>query len=232
MPDSPQQNGQVERFQQTIINGAEAMQHHAGLSNGFWIYAVKAKLHMYNVTPIKHADYKTPKEFWSGQKPNISHLQVFGCLAWVHILKMRRHKLQPKSRVMIFVGYEPGSKGYQFWDTAHQCFEISRDVKFEETRFPAQESKLTQSIPAPLSDHQIPESDNESNSLGLDVVNLAQPPTRPPIPSHTASGLTPGSPQIPRAPRHSNTPLPDMETAPSQPSTPQYLFRPTKTREQ
>ena len=49
MPDSPQQNGQAERFQQTIVNGAEAMWHHAGLSNGFWIYAVKAKLHTYNI---------------------------------------------------------------------------------------------------------------------------------------------------------------------------------------
>ena len=56
MPDSLQQNGQVERFQKTIINGAEAMRHHAGLSNGFWIYAVKAKLHTYNITLIKHAD--------------------------------------------------------------------------------------------------------------------------------------------------------------------------------
>ena len=53
MPDTPQQNGRVERFQQTIINGAEAMWHHADLSNGFWIYAVKAKLHAFNITPIK-----------------------------------------------------------------------------------------------------------------------------------------------------------------------------------
>ena len=74
MPDSPQQNGQVERFQRTIINGAEAMWHHAGLSNHFWIYTVKAKHHTYNVTPIKCADYKTLKELWSGHKPNISHL--------------------------------------------------------------------------------------------------------------------------------------------------------------
>ena len=74
MPDSLQQNGRVERFQQTIVNGVEAMQHHTGLSNGFWIYAVKAKLHTYNVTLIKCADYKTLKELWSGQKPNISHL--------------------------------------------------------------------------------------------------------------------------------------------------------------
>ena len=149
------------------------MWYHTGLSNGFWIYAVKAKLHTYNVTPIKWADYKTLKELWSSQRLNISHLRVFGCLAWVHILKKRRHKLQPKSRAMIFIGYEPGSKGYQFWDTAHQHFEISRDVKFEETQFPAKELKSTQLIPVPLSDCQIPESDNKSDSLGLDLVNLA-----------------------------------------------------------
>ena len=79
MPDTLQQNGWAERFQQTIVNGADAMRHHAGLSNGFWIYAVKAKLHTYNVTPIKRADYKTPTELWSSIKPNISHLRVFGC---------------------------------------------------------------------------------------------------------------------------------------------------------
>ena len=141
MPDTLQQNGRAERFQQTITNGAEAMRHHMGLSNGFWIYAVKAKLHAYNVTPIKRADYKTPTELQSGNKLNISHFRVFGCQAWVHIFKKRRFKLEPKSREMIFIGYEPGSKGYQFWDAAHQCIEISHDVKFNETLFPVQEAK-------------------------------------------------------------------------------------------
>ena len=151
------------------------MWHHTGLSNGFWIYTVKAKFHMYNVTPIKQADYKTPKELWSSQKLNISHLKVFGCLAWVDILKKRRHKLQLKSKAMIFIGYKPGSKGYQFWDAAHQCFKISCDVKFKETQFPVKELKVAVPIPAPLSDRQIPESDNESDSSGLDLVNLALP---------------------------------------------------------
>ena len=66
---------------------------------------------------------------------------------------------------MIFVGYEPGSKGYQFWDAAHQCFEISHDVKFEETLFPAKEAKLTKSNRASLNDPPISESDNESDNL-------------------------------------------------------------------
>ena len=123
---------------------------------------------------------------------------------------------------MIFVGYEPGSKGYQFWDAAHQHFEISRDVKFEETQFPAKESKLTQPTPAPLGDRQIPESDNESDSLGLDLVNPAHPPARPPIPGQTA--VEPPSPPLPRAPRGSHTPL--------QPPVPRYSFHQTVAREQ
>ena len=74
MCDSPQQNGQAERFQQTIVNGAEAMWHHTGLANSFWIHTVKVKVHMYNVTPIIRAGYKTPMELFRGVKPNISHL--------------------------------------------------------------------------------------------------------------------------------------------------------------
>ena len=79
MTDSVQQNGQMERFQQTIINGAEAMWHHTGLSNGFWIYTIKVKLHVYNVMPIIQANYKTLKELWSGEKPDISHIRDFRC---------------------------------------------------------------------------------------------------------------------------------------------------------
>ena len=83
---------------------------------------------------------------------------------------------------MIFVRYKDRSKGYIFWDGAHQHFEISHDVKFKETQFPAKEMILAQPDPIPSSNCQIPESDNDSDSLGLDLVKLAQPPTRPPSP--------------------------------------------------
>ena len=87
---------------------------------------------------------------------------------------------------MIFVRYEDGSKGNIFWDTAHQHFEISHDVKFKETQFPAKEMTLAQPDLALSSDHQFLESYNESDSLGLDLVKLAQPPTRPPSPGQSA----------------------------------------------
>ena len=140
---------------------------------------------------------------------------------------------------MIFIGYEPGSKGYQFCDAAHQHFEIFHDVKFKETLFPAKETKLAQPTLAPLSNHQFPESDNESDSLGLDLVNLAQPPNRPPSPGQSASGQ-PAIPSQsarlqspPQAPQGSNALLPpDTGTAPLQPTAPQYPLHQMKAREQ
>ena len=187
------------------------MRHHTGLSNSFWIYVVKAKLHAYNVTPIKRADYETPTELWSGKKPNISHLRVFGCQAWVHILKKRRSKLEPKSREMIFVDYEQGSKGYQFWDAAHHRIEISRDVKFDETLFPAKEATKSQ---ASMNDLPISESDNKSDQSGLELVIPAHSSPRPPSPGQSA----PGS-QNPPAITHPNPPIaPPVVQSGSQPS--------------
>ena len=52
MPDSLQRNGQAEKFQQTIINGAEAMRHHAGLSNGLRTLVQPKAKHL------------TPKSLW------------------------------------------------------------------------------------------------------------------------------------------------------------------------
>ena len=37
---------------------------------------------------------------------------------------------------MTFIGYELGSKGYQFWDKDSRSVMISRDVKFDESKFP------------------------------------------------------------------------------------------------
>ena len=97
MPDSPQQNGRAEQFQKTILNKAESMRHMAGLSPGFWSYAVRTAIHIYNVTPIAKDRFKTPKKMWSGLTPDISHLCIFGCSAYVTINKKKRRKLDPKS---------------------------------------------------------------------------------------------------------------------------------------
>ena len=70
------------------------MQHAAGLSDGFWKHTVGTAVHVYNVTPISKAEFLTPKEMWSSLKLDISHLRIFGCAAYVHILKGKKMKAQ------------------------------------------------------------------------------------------------------------------------------------------
>ena len=45
-PDTPQQNGQAERANRTLIESARAMMHHAGMSNGFWEYSIAAAVYI------------------------------------------------------------------------------------------------------------------------------------------------------------------------------------------
>lgn len=47
----------------------------------------------------------TPQETWSGKKPNISHLKIFGCIAYASVSDERKIKLDDKSFKYIFIDY-------------------------------------------------------------------------------------------------------------------------------
>ena len=47
--------------------------------------------------------FKTPKEMFTGKKPKVSHINIFGCP--VYIPKEKRTKLDPSRKKGIFVGY-------------------------------------------------------------------------------------------------------------------------------
>ena len=57
-------------------------------------------------------EQRTPLELFKGDKPDVSYFRVFGTLAyvWIHP-DQRQDKLSPKSEEMIFIGYEPNTKG-------------------------------------------------------------------------------------------------------------------------
>ena len=60
------------------------------------------KLHMQqftsmNKTPTAAIHGMTPEQKFTGKKPDLSHLKVFGCLAYVHIPDELRSKLDPKA---------------------------------------------------------------------------------------------------------------------------------------
>ena len=89
---------------------------HADLSDEFWSLAVLCATYIRNRCFTRAVADMTPYEAWTGHKPSLSHLRVFGCSAYVHVSKRHRTKLDPKAVLWILVGYPAGSKAYQFWN--------------------------------------------------------------------------------------------------------------------
>jgi hypothetical protein len=132
----------VRHWQQTITQKAEAMQYHTALSLGFWKLAIETAVHIYNRHPLCRHYWKSLITVWDSTISDILYFRVFGCKAYVYTHKDARvNKLQTKAKVMIFVGYEIGTKGYQFWDSSAQSLIVACNVTFNENSFPRQESR-------------------------------------------------------------------------------------------
>ena len=131
---TPQQNGVAERANRTIMEAARAMLHAAGLPLSFWECAVMAAVYLRNRSPTKALTDATPYEAWRGDKPDLSHLRVFGCRAYMHVDKTKRSKLQPRSVPVVFVGYAAEAKAWLVYDpVSGKKTHVSRDVTFHES---------------------------------------------------------------------------------------------------
>jgi hypothetical protein len=47
---------------------------------------------------------KTPEEFFTGKKPSVDHLIIFGSPVYIHVPKEKRTKLDPSGKKGTFVG--------------------------------------------------------------------------------------------------------------------------------
>jgi hypothetical protein len=62
----------------------------------------------------------------------VSHLKVFGSVAYVHIPDQSHVKLDDKSLKLIFIRYDERSKAYKLFDPTNKKIHISRDVQVNE----------------------------------------------------------------------------------------------------
>lgn len=76
----------------------------------------------------------TPFEAWSEKKPHVDHIRVFGCIAHMKEPCVNMKKLDDKSRTVIHLGKEPGTKAYRLFNPETKRICISRDVVFEERK--------------------------------------------------------------------------------------------------
>jgi transposase InsO family protein len=131
-PYTPQQNGVAERANRTIVEMARSMLHHQNLNKNLWAEAVVTAVYTRNRCPTNALVGKTPEEAWSGKRPTITHMRVFGCIAYAKVPDEKRTKLDAKGTKCLFLGYCEGTKAYRLMCLETKKILKCRDVVFAE----------------------------------------------------------------------------------------------------
>jgi hypothetical protein len=131
-PHNPQQNHVAERKNRTIMEAVKTMIHDQNLPMCLWAEATMTTVYVQNRLSHSALGFKTPEEMFTEKKPEVSHLKIFGCPVFIHILKEKRNKLESSEKKGIFVGYCEVSKAFRIYIPGHRHIEISRDVTFDE----------------------------------------------------------------------------------------------------
>ncbi|KAL8512357.1 hypothetical protein ACS0TY_018729 [Phlomoides rotata] len=106
-----------------------SMMSYSDLPKSFWGYALETAAYILNLVPSKSVP-KTPSELWTGPKPSLRHMRIWGCLAYV--LDKEADKLEPRSELRLFEGYPRGTKGGLFYSPKDQRIVISTHSTFLE----------------------------------------------------------------------------------------------------
>jgi hypothetical protein len=126
---TPKQDGVAEQKNRSILEAARAMLEQKSMSKSYWAEAVRTTVYIQN----RIGDEVSPYEQYFGTKPNLRHLRVFSSIAYVHISKEKRKKLDRKAEKCILVSYSDEQKGYKCYNPQTKQACVSRDVVFEES---------------------------------------------------------------------------------------------------
>jgi transposase InsO family protein len=159
-PYTPQHNGIAEWRNRTILNIVRCLLIESHLLARLWVEAVLSAYIILNLRSSKRSPDKTPHELFSGIKPDISKLRIFGTTTYVFDTKPNKNKLDPRSWRYFYLSFDNHVKGYRCYDPLLQRVIISKDVQFLETVvFPSLASSAgstVESSPLPVTGPSIP----------------------------------------------------------------------------
>ena len=92
------------------MEAVKPMIHDQDLPMYLWEEATRTIVYVQNRISHSALGNKTPEEMFYGEKPEVSHLKIFGCPVYIHIIKEKRTKLDPSRKNGLFVGYSEQSK--------------------------------------------------------------------------------------------------------------------------
>jgi hypothetical protein len=120
------------------VEKAQAICLEACIPQNWWEFAVSYAVHVYNCTPLKCSsnDYKTLFERLHHTKPDVAHLRVFGCGAYVFLPEdVQSNNLSPRSELMTLIELSEETKGYIFMRSPNNNVFTAIQALFDETLF-------------------------------------------------------------------------------------------------
>nr|GEV66088.1 copia protein [Tanacetum cinerariifolium] len=112
----PQQNGVVERRNQTLVEAARTMLTFANLPLFLWAEAITTACFIQNRSIIHKRFDKTPYELMNKRKPNIKFFYVFGCRCYLLNDYDDIGKLKAKGDIGVSVGYSKKSAVFRIYN--------------------------------------------------------------------------------------------------------------------
>jgi hypothetical protein len=94
----------------TLMDKARSMISVVGITQEFWVKAVKTTIYMVNMSHSLVVVNMTPNEVWFGKNPPVEHIKLFGCDPFVHVPKENRSKMDKKEVKCIFIGHKEGNE--------------------------------------------------------------------------------------------------------------------------
>lgn len=118
----------------------------ASLPNSYWEEAVSTACYCQNQLFTTTLPQITPFEAWTGRKPVVHHMRIFGAPAYAYVPAAQRHKLADRATKHIFVGYGDrfGIKAYRLYNPKTRHFSFSRSVFINELALLPTTNNLTE----------------------------------------------------------------------------------------
>ncbi|CAI7773571.1 unnamed protein product, partial [Closterium sp. NIES-54] len=205
LPESPQQNGVVERRIGLVMEIARTSMTHAHAPYFLWPYVVRNIAHQLNLWPRISRPEVSPTSLWTGSPGAALRFRVWGCLALVR--DTSEDKISPRAVPCMFLGFPEDSSDYTFYHPPLHRFFDSRDIRFDES-VPYYVKYPCQGLPVPPALLFL--------TSAPPPAPLVQPPSPVPAPSGVSHAIPPPSvaPQVqPPSPWSSSQTTADPEGA-------------------
>lgn len=96
-PKTLQLHGLAEMMNMTLVERVKCLLSQSQLPRSLWGEALGTEAHVLNITSCIPIGFEVADRIWSEKAFSYEHLHVFGCKAFVNIMKDERSKLDAKT---------------------------------------------------------------------------------------------------------------------------------------